>query len=447
MTHSSRATIDFDHHHPTHVLTALDTYARFREESPVAWSPHYGGFWMISRYEDVTLLTREPDAFLSAKTFDEEGSPQGGVTIPPMHIWVVPTETDKPDWARYRTALAPLFTPGPIAKIQSLCRNFAHELVDRVIESGEIDLVLDLANPIPSLMTMHVLGIPIEEWQRFAIPLHQGAYAQPGSPEALEAQRGVESFIVYIRDQIAEQRITRRPGLISHLMDVEVTGASQLGSGNRLSDREIFMLALQIIAGGVDTTTSLTSNTFVFLDRDRDARQKLIESPSLRPRACEEFVRLASPVQALCRTAARDIQIGDQTIRAGDRVMFSFASANRDDREFANPDTVDVTRFPNRHVGFGIGIHRCIGSTFARMMFGIMLDAVLERIPDYKVDHARAVHYPTMSSVNGWKSIPAHFTPGTKRGASSVLPKWKDAVDLKESLNASGVSMAEMVRS
>src|SRR5512143_1748689 len=108
---TDRITVDFDHHRYEHVFNALETYKRLRSEAPVAWSPHHGGFWVVSRYEDVMILTRDPDAFLSTKNFDPDGTPHGGVTIPTSYIWMVPTEADKPDWLRYRTALAPLFTP------------------------------------------------------------------------------------------------------------------------------------------------------------------------------------------------------------------------------------------------------------------------------------------------------------------------------------------------
>jgi len=228
-------------------------------------------------------------------------------------------------------------------------------------------------------------------------------------------------------------------------MDATVSGESRLGEGDRLSDREIFILALQVIAGGVDTTTALTSNALVYLDENRAVRRRLIEDPGLLPTACEEFMRLASPVQALCRTAARDVEIGGQQIRAGERIMFAFASANRDTREFADPDSIQVDRFPNRHLGFGIGMHRCIGSTFARMMFGVMMGAILERLPDYSIDHGRAAHYPTMPAVNGWKSIPAAFTPAASRHTAKLVPAWKDALDFSDASGGQGVSLAELL--
>jgi cytochrome P450 len=294
-------------------------------------------------------------------------------------------------------------------------------------------------------MTMTVLGLPLEEWQRFTVPFHKIAYSAPGSPAYAEAQRGIEWYLAYMRDQIAEQRKERRPGLISYLMDVDAVRGGKLGDGDRLNDREVFILALQVIAGGVDTTTALTSNTLMFLNGDAAARQKLFEDRSLLPKACEEFMRLAAPVQALSRTAAHDVEIGGQKIKAGERIMFAFASANRDGVEFENPDDIQVDRFPNRHLGFGIGIHRCIGSTFARMMFGVMLDAIFERMPDFRIDAERAARYPAIPAVNGWKSIPATFTPGKTIMESQTIPAWKDAIDFSGADGAVGLSVAAAI--
>jgi cytochrome P450 len=445
--YADRPVVDFNHHALEHALTSHDTYRKLRKESPVAWSSNHGGFWIVTRYEEVMRLTNEPEAFLSTKTFDADGEPHGGVTIPPNPLWVIPTETDKPEWMRYRSALAPMFTPEPVSKLKALCAQFCEELIDRVIETGTIDMVADLVNPVPSLMTLHVVGLPIDEWRRFAMPFHKNAYSLPGSPEYAQAHRGIEWFLAYMRDQIADQRKVRRGGLISRLMDIDAIGESRLGGGARMNDNEVFLLALQVMAGGVDTTTALTSNALVYLDQDRAARERLIDEPAAMAKACEEFVRMFAPVQNLSRTAAYDIELGGQRIRKGERLLFVFASANRDERQFEQPDTCIIDRFPNRHLGFGIGIHRCIGSTLARMMFSTMVSTVLRRMPDYTVDHGRALHYPLISNINGWKSIPATFRRGMAVAKTNVIPPWKDEIDFASGDEAAGVSVAKAIAS
>ncbi len=175
-----------------------------------------------------------------------------------------------------------------------------------------------------------------------------------------------------------------------------------------------------LIAGGLDTTTSLFLNAVVHLSQHPALRQQLIDHPELRPAATEEMLRFYTPVQGLARTVTRDCPFGDVEMQRGDRVLLSYGSANRDGRAFPDPDEFVVDRFPNRHFAFGIGIHRCIGSTFARMEFGVMLDEILERLPDFHVDQSRAQQYPIIGLVNGYISVPATFTPGPRRGPTRI---------------------------
>ncbi|AZI37006.1 putative cytochrome P450 [Caenibius tardaugens NBRC 16725] len=440
-----RPIVDYDHYDPALVANADAVYRHLRAEAPVAWTPHHGGFWLVSRYDDVMVRMREPDAFSSNKTYDADGQPHGGVAIPPLHFWLVPTEAEKPEWLRFRAALAPMFFPSEIARLREMAQRFCDELVDRVIEQGHCDLVKDITQPLPSLVTMHMLGLPLDEWQRFTIPLHQGTWALPGSPQADQARQGIEWFFGYIQRAIAEQRQNPRPGMISRLIDAKATSESRLGQGDRLSDKEIFALVLQVATGGVDTTTALTSNALLWLGQNPDARQKLVDNPAMLPDACEEFMRYFSPLQSLVQTATRDFELGGQAIAAGDRLMLLYGSANRDERQFADPDTVRFDRTPNAHLGFGMGMHRCIGMALARMMFSVMVTTVLKRLPDYTVETAAAQHYPSMPTVNGWISIPAQFAPGARVTGDPIIPPSKSLIDFDAPPGGSGLSMMDIM--
>jgi cytochrome P450 len=442
---NGRPVIDFDHYDGKLLSVAPELYRRLRAEAPVAWSPHYGGFWLISRYSDVMVRMDTPDAFSSDKTYDADGNPHGGVTIPSLHFWLVPTEADKPDWLRFRTALAPFFLPRALDQLRAITQQYCDELLDRVIESGRCDLVKDFVLPLPSLVTMHMLGLPVEEWQRFTIPLHQGSWAPPGSREALEARQGLEWFFGYLQEQIAHQRTNPRPGMISHLISCKAMGESKIGSGDKLSEREIFSLVVQVATGGVDTTTALTSNSVLYLGQHPDERRRLIEHPSLLAPACEEFMRYFSPLQNLAQTALRDMELGGQQIKAGDRLMLLYASANRDETVFEDAESIKLDRSPNRHLGFGVGMHRCIGSSLAKLMFNAMITTLLERVPDFTTHSAQSRPYPTLATVNGWSSVPATFTPGKKRARRQSLPAWKDTIDFSTSADSTGLSMAALL--
>jgi cytochrome P450 len=427
--HSIRYSTDFDHHAPEHVLNSVETYRQMRAEAPVTWSNEHGGFWVVTRYDDVMELTRSPDNFSSAKHYNGPESSYGGVTIPTSKgTWLVPVETDLPDWTRYRMAMAPLLTPKGVAQLIPVARSIVDELIDHVIKSGEIDLVEDLANPLPSLMTMYFLGLPLTQWRRFTSPFQlrvSSPLGSEGARRAAEGQRWIEKFV---RDEIALRRTEPAPGLISHMMEIEIFAESSMSRGPKLDDEEIFLLAMTAIGAGVDTITGLMTNALMHLHRNHDDRDRLAANPKLRQTACEEFLRYFTPVQALARTATKDMVLGGCEISKGDRMLFAFASANRDENEFTCPEQLDVARFPNRHLGFGIGRHRCVGSTFARMMFDVVLSAVLDRIPDYAVIEDVARHYPIMPTVNGWHTMPARFTPGRRKDASSYLPAWDDFV-------------------
>src|SRR5262249_11994701 len=158
--------------------------------------------------------------------------------------------------------------------------------------------------------------------------------------------------------------------------------------------------------GGVDTTTSLMANALLYLHQDRDARQRLLQEPQLRALACEEFLRWVAPVQTQARTATKDVELGGCRIRSGDRILVSWASANRDERMFERPDEVILDRQPNRHLAFAVGIHRCIGSNLARSQFLAVLDAVLARLPDYEVVEDQVERYQTIGMINGIVRMP-----------------------------------------
>ena len=184
-----------------------------------------------------------------------------------------------------------------------------------------------------------------------------------------------------------------------------------------VTDDEVFAMVDLLLSGGVGTTASLVSNTVVWLYQNPAVRQDLIDHPEKMDRAIEEFLRFFSPTQGLARTVTTDVEFEGCPMKKGDRVLLSWASANRDPELFESPDELDIERWPNRHTAFGIGIHRCAGSHLGRAMARELLSQIINRMGDYVVDLDALVPYPHQGTNNGWTSIPATFTPGPR-----VLP-------------------------
>lgn len=407
-----RDLIDFDHDSAEHALHWPDRYRNMRSACPRGWASAHGGFWVATRYEDVLAIAQRKESFATGKSFDPEtGEARGGVTIPPLPFRVAPNEVDFPEWQGVRSFLNRHFSPKAVEKRQQRAAQFAAALVNEVIETGRLDIVDSLASPLPSLMTMEIIGFPLDRWELFADAFHKIIYLPKESPEHARALRSTVEMDALIAEETQKRRTDPREDLLSHLVhgtiDGEPIGYARL--------REI---VYNVLGGGVDTTTALTSNALLYLSRRPDERRRLIDDPALLPLACEEFVRYFSPIQGLARTASEDVSIGDWKIAKGDRVILTYASANRDAEIFEDPETLKLDRYPNRHVGFGAGMHRCMGSFLARMMFRAMMSEVLNRLPDYRVDEGGIVPYTSISTVNGWISIPASFTPGPKVGPS-----------------------------
>ena len=177
-----------------------------------------------------------------------------------------------------------------------------------------------------------------------------------------------------------------------------------------MSDADAVNVLFAIVAGGVDTTTALIANALFWLSAHPDVRRQLVSDPELRPSAREEFLRVFSPAPATARTATGAVNVGGQDLKRGERLLLSWAAANRDPAVFENPDHVDVTREAGPHVAFGFGPHRCIGAPLARATFDGVLETVLDTIGDYVVDVGKAARYPRVGAVNGWERLPARFS-------------------------------------
>ena len=409
---SKSCPVHFDHETCEHAANWETEFRELRETCPRAWSDSHGGFWVATRLADIVAVAQRTDAFSTHKVLDPvTGEGRGGVSLPPVPgVRGIPNEADSPEWDGIRGFINRRFAPRSVEQRRERTHQLTAALIDRVIEQGQFDIVEDLTNPLPALVTMDIFGFPLDEWRAFAEPFHKMMYTPARDPGMVDTIREIEHFHRRLDEEVALRRREPADDLLTYLATGKI-------DGEPLDNETLHNLAFNLMVGGIDTTTALTSNALIHLSRHPDQRQRLIDEPELLPLACEEFVRYFSPIHGLARNATQDVEVDGWRIQKGDRVLLAYAAGNRDPEAFDDPDEVRLDRFPNRHVGFGAGMHRCLGSFLARMMFQEMMTAVLSRMPDYHVIEKALVRYPSIAKANGWIHIPASFTPGPKVGA------------------------------
>jgi cytochrome P450 len=396
--------IEFDHHGAEFAERGREIYGQLRDRCPVAYTASHGGYWVLSRYQDVARVARDDATFTSTE----------GITIPPSTERAIPIDMDPPESEPYRRLLLPYFSPAAVEYWAPRIARWGEICVDQVIERGEIDLILDLANPLPALFTCEFLGLPIENWAAYARPMHEIVYSIPGTSNYDKAVHGLHGIVESLRDLVKQERKHPSKSLLGDLVQARV-------EDELLSDETIVGICHLIMSGGFDTTTSLAGNIFKHLDDDHGARRKLIEQQDLLDSAVDEYLRFFSPQTALARTAMTDTEVGGVRIKKGERVLLAWSAANHDPAAFDEPEKIDFERFPNRHQAFGLGVHRCLGSHFARNEMITMLREVLTRLPDFRLGEG-ATRYPSIGIVNGWIEMPATFTPGARKFPGERLP-------------------------
>jgi len=401
-----RPVVPFDHHSPEFAADPVGALSSLRSACPVAWSESYGGFWVLTRYEDVSTVLSDAATFSSRHDL-EPGSAYQGASIPPPPMRFVPLELDPPDFLPYRRLLNPSFSPAAVARHRPLVEKCTDWCIDQVKANGRIDFVDDLASPVPAMATLNLLGLPLSDWPRHAAAWH-GSVAHPPHSEAhahaVAAQMSIREDLAAEVERRRAQPDRERSGLIDVCVDAEIEGAPI--DATTLVD--IFVL---VLAGGVDTTTGAAAGALAYLSENRQDRQRLIEQPELLAAACEEFLRWITPSPVLGRTTNLPTDIGGRRIGPQERVMANLFAANRDPAAFDRPEEVVFDRPQKRHAAFGFGIHRCIGANLARMEIQAMISRVLARIPDYEVNADDVERYHTAGIQNGYISVPARFTP------------------------------------
>jgi cytochrome P450 len=406
--------VDIDHHSDEYSRNEAEINADLRRRCPVAWNQKYGGFWFVTGYDAVAQAARDGEVFAhkyepkAPDGVDYQGEmgvprPEGQ---PPLGIG----EVDGPYHLALRRALTPFFSSGAIEKLRPFMEQSVHWFLDQKIAEGQMDLVLDYASPVPAILTMKMMGLPYDNWRLYANLFH--SVMDSGDADTYDkAIAEVPAMLDGLREFVASRRSDPADDLTSFLVRFEF-------DGKRLDDGQLLDILWNLIGGGVDTTTSLTALSLLHLGTHPDLRQQLVDRPELYRTAADEFLRYFSVNKQLSRTVSADTVLCGQQLRRNDRVLISWYAANHDEREFDRPGEVQLDRAPNRHVAFGLGPHRCIGAPLARVMFEVMVKAVLARIPDYEVDLAGVHQYAGNPTMTGLGRLPVTFAPGPSRATA-----------------------------
>ncbi|MCW2930603.1 MAG: cytochrome [Actinomycetia bacterium] len=410
----AKPVISLDRHSSRYRVEFEQLADEFTGKCPVAWNDTHGGYWFAGGNKEVFDLARRADLLSNDRDNTRTKRGYDGISIPPAPK-DMPTrggflEMDPPEQRYYRQSLNPYLSPAAVARWKTVTDELTRACLDEVIESGRADFVDDLANIVPAVLTMAMLGLRLEDWEIYCEPAHASVYTRPGSPEHPRVMALQQRMGEHMMKSIHEIRASHRPGLIDELVTCEI-------NGQRPDDLEILGVVMLLIGGGFDTTTALTAHSLEWLSEHPADRERLSrERATLLDPATEEFLRFYTPAVGDGRTVSQDCVVNGTEFREGDRLWLSWAFANRDEKVFPDSHNIHLDRTGNRHSSFGLGIHRCIGSNVARATFKSMLTAVLDRMPDYACVPGGAVHYDTTGVINGMKKLPVTFTPGKRLG-------------------------------
>ena len=421
----------FDRHSAEYRTQFKKITEEMHAKCPMAWSDSYGGHWVAAGSNEVFELARCP-AVSNDHDINNERRGYKGIAIPSASrvngVRGGILEMDDPEHRIYRTVLNPYLSPAAIERWEPFIDDVTRACLDEKIEDGHIDFVDDLANIVPAVLTLAILGIPLKKWNIYSEPVHAAVYTPEHSPDIQRVTEMHRQMGLDMVNNMIEIRQNPRPGVVNALAQMRI-------DGEPAPDLEILGNLGLVIGGGFDTTTALTAHSLEWLSENPGERARLSQNrDTLLDPATEEFLRYFTPAPGAGRTFSDDVEIVGNEFKEGERLWISWAMANRDPSVFHYPDTIMLDRKGNRHFSFGIGVHRCIGSNVARTVFKSMLTAVLDRMPDYYCAPDGAVHYETIGVIQGMRKLPATFTPGRRVGAGldETLDKLQRICDEQE---------------
>ncbi|MFI0354997.1 cytochrome P450 [Actinomadura sp. 9N407] len=385
----------FDHLSPDLAATMPETMARMRELCPVARSEEHGGFWVVSRYEDVVSAAQNWEVFSSAHGL--------GIAGAPSVVRNLPVQADPPEQRVFKRLINPFFTPAAVAPWEAPTRALVTRLIDGFIEDGECEFMDAFARPLPSLAFFTLaINAPSEDLDKVSHLASRSSV--PDDPQARECWLGLYAWI---QGFVADRREgPPRGDVVDAVLNAEI-------DGRPITEEEIIGTVQLLILGGLETTAGALGLILRRFCAEPEIPEALRAEPALIPGAVQELLRLEPSFVSVGRTAVRDGELGGHPIKKGDKVLLHWASANRDGAEFADPDTFKLDRARNPHVGFGVGPHRCAGSNLARLNLRVALEELLRRLDGIALRDGAAIQYHrglTRSPL----SLPITFRPGPR---------------------------------
>jgi cytochrome P450 len=381
-----------------------DLYARMRAEKPVHWTPTAGGegFWVATRHAEIEMVSKDPETF---------SSHEAGIFLDPDRV--TPLELnrnlllfkDPPEHTKYRRILQTAFVPHTVNRMEGWIRARVGRVIDEVIEAGECDFVGDVAVPVPLGVLAELMGLPDEDLPRLYRWTHEIEMAQI-SPEPAAALPTFGEMGAYLNEQIAIQADAGGESLVTRLREAEV-------EGERLTDEEILVFFALLVFAGNDTTRNTASSGMLALLEHPEQWRALCDRPELVPQAVEEILRFTSVVNYFFRTATRDVELGGETIRKGQKVMLVYPSGSRDESVCPHAQRFDSARTGQSHMAFGGGgRHFCLGAGLARLELRVLLEELARRMPDIRL--AGDVERLSSSWANALTAMPVRFTTGAR---------------------------------
>ncbi len=384
---------NFDHFSSIYAQNAFEVWSDLQKSCPIARSEKFRNMWVPTKYSDIEEIARDTDLFSSRSPVVAEFGAMAdfGLQVPPI-------SSDPPYHTSFRRLLLPFFSPSRIEALKPTVESLANELIDGFIDTGFFDGALDYAQHIPIKIIAKMLGIPDEDGDQFRIWVHN--FLELAPTDITVAATNLLHFFEYFQSQIELRKSHPKDDLVTFLINAQIDNRA-------LSDQEIFGGCLLLLVAGIDTTWSAIGASIWHLSLNLNDQKRLRSDPDLMPLAIEEFLRAFAPV-TMAREVTRDSDFKGCPMKKGDPVLLPFPAANRDLDAFEDADIVILDRERNRHLAFGVGIHRCLGSNLARMELTTAIRTLLERLPEFKLKDPNTVVW-SLGQVRGPRVLPIEF--------------------------------------
>jgi cytochrome P450 len=373
-------------------------WREMRESCPFARTEKRGGFWMTTTYEDVQSLVRKVPE-LSNRQVSVVEMPEGKDLLGEHNTQTLPPITmDPPENIPLRRLLLPFFTPKAVETYRPFTEALCNDLIDQFIDKGACDGAVDYAQQITPRVISHILGIDPAQSDQFVEWVR--GFIEYGFDDAELRAESNRHLVNFFTEQLAHRKANPGDDFISRMIGQEI-------DGEPLTDRVIVKMCVLTLAAGIDTTWSSIGSSLLHFATHPSDRRRLAAEPGLFPTAIEEMLRLHAPV-SVGRIAMEDVDHKGTTIKRGERLVLNFPAANRDPEVFECPDEAVIDRQKNRHVAFGVGVHRCAGSNLARLEMEVALQTWFKRIPEFELSDPDGVTWAA-GQVRGARNVPVRF--------------------------------------